>query len=233
MNRTTPLRLIGATLLILVVAGVLAAGMLFYKSYTTNYVVTAEDDGQAITRVVDARLDTAGDLRVSLLRGTVQSVAHDARLGGLLNSSRVMKAPFEVGYFVDLSGLDRGDFFWDAKSRTLTVKVPDVRVDPVNVDEARTTLDETSGIFVSRAAMAELRHRASAGAQRSARAEAVKPANLERARENGRQAITALFARPLRIAGIDATVRVQYAGQPAADPTIWDRSRSLAELYAP
>lgn len=231
MSRPALLRLIGAGLFVLLMAGVFAVGVLIYRSYTTSYVVTAEDDGRAITRVVDARLAAAGDLRVSRLSGTVQSVAHDRRMGGLLNSRRVMKAPFEVGYFVDLAKLDRGDFFWDQQSRTLTVKVPDVRIDPVNVDESRTTLDETSGLFVSRAAMAELRRRASGNARTSAAAEAARPENMARARENGRQALTALFERPLRVAGVDATVKVQYDGQPADDPVIWDRSRSLAEVY--
>jgi hypothetical protein len=103
----------------------------------------------------------------------------------------------------------------------------------VNVDESRTTLDKTSGVFVTQAAMAELRRRASVSARNSAAAEALKPDNLARARENGRRAIMAMFLRPLQAAGIKANVRVQFAGQPTDDPTIVERSRSLAEVYAP
>jgi hypothetical protein len=233
MSRAALLRLIAAGLFVVLAGALLIAGLMFYKSYTTNNLPTVQDDGRVITGVVDSQLATAGDLRVSRLSGTVQSVVYDTRMGGLLKSRRLMKAPFEIGYFVDLAALDRGDFLWDQRSRTLTVKVPDVRADPVNVDESRTTLDKTSGVFVTQAAMAELRRRASVSARNSAAAEALKPDNLARARENGRRAIMAMFLGPLQAAGIKANVKVQFAGQPTDDPTIVERSRSLAEVYAP
>ena len=88
---------------VILVALVIAAGYFAYQRHSANYTVETEDDGRAIGRVIDARLDEMGDLRVSLLHGNVQGVSRDPRLGGLQNTTRVMKAPFEVGYFVDLS----------------------------------------------------------------------------------------------------------------------------------
>lgn len=217
-------------LVVLLLGGAVAYRV--YERYVQPYAVAREEDGQAISRVIGASLAEAADLRVSRLSGTVQAVASDRRMGGLLNSTRVMKAPFEVGYFVDLSRLDRGDFFWDARARTLIVTAPDVRIDGVHVDEARTTLDRTSGVFVTRDAMAALRRQASAEAQRVAQTEAARPERLAAARRNGRAAIATLFARPLRIAGLDVRVQVHFAGTSDVDAGQLDRSRSLAEIYA-
>lgn len=213
-----------------VVVGV--AGWMLYERYARDYTVTRREDGQAVARIVGARLDRMGDLRVSRLSGTVQGVSADQRVGGLLRSTRVMKAPFEVSYYVDLSELDPADFLWDERSHTLIVEVPDVRPGPVNVDEARATLDRTSGLFVTRAAMADLQRAASASAEKVAADEAASPARMESARRNARTAVAGLFAQPLRAAGLRAKVRVRFAGEAVQDGEQWDRSRSLAEIFA-
>lgn len=228
-RRPLPIGGIVAILLLLVAAGV---GYRLYERYIDVPTVEREDDGRAITRIVDARLVGASDLRVSRLSGTVQAVSTDERWGRLLRSQYIMKAPFAVDYFVDLAKLDRGDFLWNAQDRILTVTVPDVRPEPANIDEARASVSRTDGIFVTRDAMAALRQRASGNAERVAREEAVKPARLAAARRNGRAAVAAIFGRPLRVAGVRATVQVRFAGEPVRDPERMDLSRSLAEIYA-
>ncbi|GGE84643.1 DUF4230 domain-containing protein [Sphingomonas prati] len=219
---------IGIAVIVLAVA----AGLIGYRYYISRYEVQTDDGGRAVAEAVVTSFTPMGDLRVSRIGGIAQSVASDTRMGGMLVSNRVMKAPFEASYFVDLSRLDRRDYRWDARSRTLIVTVPDVRVDAVNVDESRMTVDRTSGLFVSRAAMAALQKQASAGAQAVARREANKPERLAAARRNGRAQIAALLVRPLRIAGVDATVRVRYEGEPGGDDAQLDRSRSIAEILA-
>lgn len=219
-----------ALVLVLVLAG--AGGWLLYERYARDYTVTRRSDGQAIAGILGARLDRMGDLRVSRLSGTVQGVSADQRVGGLLRSTRVMKAPFEVSYYVDLAALDREDILWDEQSRTLIVEAPDVRPGPVNVDEARATLDRTSGLFVTRAAMTDLQRAASASAVKVATDEAASPARMEAARRDARAAVADFFARPLRAAGVRAKVRVRFAGEAVRDGEQWDRSRSLAEIFA-
>lgn len=209
-----------------------AGGWLLYERYARDYTVTRQDDGRAVARVVGARLDRMGDLRVSRLSGTVQGVSADQRVGGLLRSTRVMKAPFEVSYYVDLSGLDPADFLWDEQGHTLIVEVPDVRPGPVNIDEARATLDRTSGLFVTRAAMVNLQRAASASAEQVAADEAASPVRMETARRNARTAVENLFAQPLRAAGLRAKVRVRFAGEAVRNGEQFDRSRSLAEIFA-
>jgi hypothetical protein len=213
---------------IVIVGALVLVGIRLTAYFRTEPPVNAEDDGRIISKIVDAKLVDTVDLRVKVIRGRVQAVATDRR--GVLYSSLAMKAPFEADYFIDLSKLERRDFLWDARTRTLIVIVPKVRIGAINVDETRAAFT-TSGLFVTRAAMTALRQRASDTAQRLAAAEAVKPAYLATVERDGRAAIANLFARPLRIAGVKATVRVRYEGEPERDPEQMDRSRSLAEIY--
>ena len=222
-------RLIAWMLGLLVAVILIVAAVVGYRTYTTRYVVKT-DDGIAVAAVVQATLSGASDLKVSTLRGTVQSTATDTRGLGMLTSTRVMKAPFEVEYFVDVSGLDAKDFGWDPARRTLIVNAPAVRVGSVNVDEAQTYLDRTTGVFVTRAAMAALRQQASARADRVATAEARRPERLAQAQANARRSIAALFRGPLAAAGLDARVVVRFANDPSRDDARWDTSRSLAEV---
>jgi hypothetical protein len=113
-----------------------------------------------------------------------------------------------------------------------TTSYLDVVPEAANVDQSRITFERTDGLFVGRAAMARLRVRASGKALAVARQEALKPANVETARRNGREMVATLYGQPLRIAGVNATVRVRFEGEAVRDPEQWDRSRSLAELFA-
>jgi len=223
--------LAGAIVLAVVIAlGV--GGYLAYQRYTVRYTVERESDGLVVSKVVDARLAGATDLRVSRLTGIVQATASDSGWGGILPSGLVFKAPFEADYFVDLAKLDRSHFFWNAKTKTLIVTPPDVRVDSVNVDEARATIDQATGLIVTRGAMARLRQRASARAGQVVRGEAASAKNMVRARENARREIADLYQRPLTIAGVDANVVVQFEGEGNRNSEQWDRSRSIEEILA-
>ena len=222
-------RLIATLLGVLIAAILIGAAFVGYRSYTTRYTVKT-DDGVAVAQVVQATLSGASDLKVSTLRGTVQSTATDTRGLGMLTSNRLMKAPFEVEYFVDVSALGPADFGWDAARRTLIVRAPPVRVGSVNIDEAHTYIDKTTGMFVTRAAMATLRQQASARADRVATAAALEPRNLARAQENARRSLAALFRGPLGAAGLDATVLVRFDNDPNRDKARWDMSRSLSEV---
>lgn len=220
----------GLVLLAILVVG----GVVLYRSWNERYVVTEAKDrsGIAIAQVVAATLSKSGDLRVSRLSGTVQGVGSDTRGFGMLTSRRVMKAPFEVDYFVDVGALSPRDFRYDAQRKVLLVEAPDVRVARANVDEGKSYIDQTSGVFVTRDAMAAMQRQASAGATRVAAEEARKPENLIAAKRNARAAITALFEAPLAAAGLDARVEVRFAGDPVRDGERWDVSRSLEEMLS-
>jgi hypothetical protein len=224
----TPL---GRTAIGLAIAfAIVVAALLGYQRYTRDYAVTTDDNGLAVARVVSGRLYGASDLRVSHLSGTVQATAATSRGWGWLKSTRVVKAPYDVDYFVDLRRLGARDFRYDQKRRTLLVEVPDVTVGKPNVDEANVTLDETSGLYVSRTAMAELQKRVSGTAQRVVADKAQSPENMRKARENGRAALERLFGGTLAAAGLPVTVRVRFAGEPRTSDDQWDLTRSLEEV---
>lgn len=230
--RVNTRQLIGAVAVIAALIVATFVGKALYDRVSDSYVVERGDDGQAVTQVVRATFSRASSLKVGSLSGSVQATASDARLGGVLTSDRVIKAPFSVDYFVDLSRLRTDDWRYDAASRTLVVDAPDVTTGAVNVDEARRTLSETRGLFVTRAAMDKLQQRVSAAAQARAEAEAQKPERLAQARDNARRALSALVEAPLAAAGqggVRVIVTFPYERR-STDPQQWDRTRTVDQV---
>lgn len=221
--------LLGAVLAVVLIGG----GWFGWKTFHTRYVVETNDDGAAVAKVVSIAFHDAKTLKVRSATGTVQSTATDSRWGGMLNSSRVVKAPFSVDYFLDLSKFSAKDMRWDADARTLTIRVPEIRVGDVNIDESRATLVQTGGVFVTRSAGELLTRRASGRAHGLAQKEAEKPDYLRQAREIGRRQVASLMAAPLEAAHIDVKgVRVLYPNEPDQPiPFVpMDHSRSMNEV---
>ncbi|RDE07478.1 DUF4230 domain-containing protein [Sphingomonas aracearum] len=218
---------------VLVIGALLLAARIGYDRYTEHYVVERRDDGQAVTKVVAATFARASALKVGQLSGTVQSTASDSRLWGMLSSDKVVKAPFQVDYFVDVSRLGRDAYRWDQANRTLTIDAPDIHAGKPNVDEAAATLSQTRGLFVTRKAADQLARRASGAAQNAARAEAAKPERVAQARDNARRALGQLVRAPLEAAGIAGVrVIVTFPYERGGDTERWDVSRSIPEVLA-
>ncbi len=207
------------------------ASLSAYRWWNDRHVVETDDGGLAVAQVVAATLHTSADLRVSRLSGTVQATGATSRMWGWLKSTRVVKAPFDVDYFVDMRALDTSDFRYDPKARVLAVEVPDVTAGRPNIDHSHVTLDQTSGVYVSRDAMAELQRRVASTASNVVAARAADPENMRKARENGRVAITRLFEGALGAARLPVRVEVRYAGEARpADGEHWDVSRSIDDV---
>jgi hypothetical protein len=234
VDRLNVRQLIGAVVSIGLVVACVLIGKVAYDRVADNYVVERGDDGQAVTQVVRATFSRASTLKVGALTGSVRATASDARLGGVLKTDRVVKAPFAVDYFLDVSRLTAADYRFDPATRTLVVDAPDVTVGPANVDEARRTLSETRGVFVTRGAMDTLSQRVSAAATRSAQAEARKPERLAQARDNARRALRDLLGPPLAAAGVaDARIMVSFPHERTdRSRQDWDRSRTPAQVLA-
>jgi hypothetical protein len=237
VNRDGTLR--NAVLLVTVAVGLaltVAIGVgtyLAYRYVTEEKLVSTDKDGVATAQVVAATLYGRSDLRVSRLSGVVQGTARSSRLWGWLNASQVVKAPFEVSYFVNLSRIGASDFRLSENGRRIEITVPDVTIDRPNVDLARASLNNVEGVFVTRNAMVEMGAKVAASAQRSAAERANSAENRAKAREYGREAIARLFTGALRAARVDADVTVRFEGEARpVDGERWDVSRSLEEVLA-
>ncbi|WP_293883491.1 DUF4230 domain-containing protein [Sphingomonas sp.] len=218
------------TLTFIVILAILTVGGYFgYERYVERYTI-ARDDTLALSKVVTATFGKTSALKVGTLSGTVQAVATDRRGFGLLNSDQVIKAPYSVDYFVDLSTLSLQSYIWNPKSRTLSIRVPEVTVAPANVDETRMMV-RRRGIFITSAAYDAMSRMSSTQAVRVAQTAATKPENLSKARDNARVALAALLRAPLAAAGIgDANIVVHFPTDGGVSNERWDESRSLARV---
>ncbi len=223
---------LGRLLVSVAIAGaIVVATFAGYRYFMERYAIATDDNGVAVARVVAGRLYGSNELRVSHLSGTVQSTAATTRMWGWLKYVRLIKAPYDVDYFVPLGALRPRDFRYDERRRTLLVEVPDVTLGAPNIDESRVTVDTTSGFMPSRTAMAELQKRVSAKATTVVAAKAREPENMRKARENGRTALERLFEGTLEAANLPVRVEVRFAGEPRPDNRDrWDMTRSLEEV---
>lgn len=214
-------------------AVIAAAAWLSWDRFAETRLETLPEEGGApVTQIVTAKLTGSGTLKVAELSGIVQATASDIRGLGWLRSDQVVKMPYSVGYFVDLSKLGSDDLQWDAQSRTLIVDAPDVTAAAPNTDEGRRTLVETSGLFVTRSAAEALSQRTSIRAAAVAQKEAASPERMAQAREMGRQAVARLLAQPLAAAGLgDVRVVVTFPPERAAqNRERWDVSKSVDQV---
>ncbi|WP_448657975.1 DUF4230 domain-containing protein [Sphingomonas sp. CJ99] len=230
MNRTALLAIIALLLAI----GVALLGWRAWQDHQERAVVTQEDDGSAVTRVITARLAGTSNLRVATLSGTIQASAQDVRWFGFLRSGQVMKAPYSVDYFVDVSAIGADDLEWVPASRTLIVNAPDVMVGAANVDEGAVSLVRTDGILVTREASQQLARRASVAAQGKATAAARSPERIAQARENARRALIRFVGLPVEALGYDdARIVVTFPPERVtSDGERWDVTRSVEEVLA-
>ena len=212
------------------VALLILGGWLGYARLQMPYAVEREDR-VALSKVVTATFGNASALKVGVLRGEVQTTAADARLGGLLQSDSVMRAPYSVDYEVDLSRLTLADYQWDAGNRVLTIRAPEPVAAMPNIDEAKMTVTRR-GLFITRDAFDAMSRTLSKRAARIAADRANRPDMMARARGQARAALIRLLKTPLDAAGLKKiTVAVRFPSDTKALNEPWDMSRSLAEVY--
>ena len=85
LSRVRIFGLIAALLLLL-------AAWLAYQRWANPYAIEREDR-IAMSQVITATFAKQSALKVGTLTGTVQATAADARMGGLLLSDQIMRAP--------------------------------------------------------------------------------------------------------------------------------------------
>ncbi len=192
--------------------------------------------GLESARTLSETFAKARDMRVATLSGEVIARGSDPGFAGLLPTSLTMRYPYSVDYFVDLRGVDAHAYRWDAATRTMTIRLPDVAPAKPNVDASGATRIGTTGMFMSRDAAQRLNGQVAARAALRAADSANKREHLERARASAHEAMQELVAAPLRAAGLgEVKVVVRYPWEPEGQgaPVPWDESRPAREIYPP
>lgn len=190
--------------------------------------------GLAAARTLSETFGTTRDLRVATLSGEVLARGSDPGFANLLPTSLTVKYPYSVDYFLDLKRVDATSYRWNAATKTLTIRLPDVTASRPSVDAARADRVATTGVFMSRDAAQRLGTQVAARAAVRAAEAAAKPVHLDRARASAREAMHALVAAPLQAAGlgeVKVVVRFPWEGTGAGAPMRWDESRAVRDVY--
>ena len=219
---------------LIVVVALLVAAVLGYQQYRVRQ---AEQDkaradleaGLAASRVLSETFGREASLRVATLSGSVLSQGGCTSAYVFANGQRTV-APFAVAYSVDLKGVDRSRFRWDAAHRTMIVEVPDVRVEPPAIDLAKARSSQT-GVYISRGCGLAMQRQIAERLQAAAGDRAHRADHLDAARESARSAVAALVRAPLAAAGLGPVeVRVRFPFDPRAGDRHWDVSRSVDDI---
>jgi type II secretory pathway pseudopilin PulG len=216
------------TIVAVLVLGVIAAVAFWALSNRTD---RAERQlGLDAARTLSETFAKARDLRVATLSGEVIARGNDPGFAQLLPTSMTVRYPYSVDYFVDLRRIDRSGYRWDAASKTMTVRLPDVVPARPNVDAGGGERIGTTGVFMSRDAAQRLNAQVAARASIRAGESSRKREHLDRARASAREAMQELVGTPLRAAGLgEVKVVVRYPWEPvgAGAAVRWDESTPL------
>lgn len=147
------------------------------------------------------------------------------------SAERTLILPGTVRYEVDLAKLEPDDVEWDASSKTLRVRMPDIEIAGPEVDLAAAREYGAGGVIANLVGdenRLDRANRAAAVADLRKQAQAEVPMRL--ARDAARQAIQRSFAMPLQAAGFDdVKVVARFRAEEGADPSYIDHSTPYNE----
>ena len=182
----------------------------------------------AATSMLHEIFTSKRDLRVGQLSGVI--VANSEYKGWVLQPSQQTKAPVTINYLIDLANIRKNDMHFDAKSRRLTVRIPDVSIESPNIDFMRAEVKQKglwigrgAGIVMQREAIRRIVDRANQRAQDSK--------NINHARQQAVEFVSKLVKSPLEAVGygpVDVEVIAPWNKQ--ASDERWDTTRSLQEV---
>jgi hypothetical protein len=153
------------------------------------------------------------------------------RLGGLVSSERTLILPGDVRYELDLSQLQPKDVTWDASSKMLTVRLPEIDVAGPDVDINQVKEYGGGGVLSALTdANQQLDSTNRARAVADLRKQATAAVPMQLARQAGRAAVERSFAMPLVAAGIkDVKVVARYPTDGTDVPSYIDLSTPYNE----
>jgi hypothetical protein len=199
-----------------------AAGLWVVQSY-----IKARVDPDPVTIATASIQGLREQNKLSAFQASYVAVVTSTQSRFGLSTERTLIMPGTVDYEVDLSKLRQHDVVWDAKSKTLGVTLPQPMPSPprINVNAIRTYgHNGVLGTFTD--VGSQLDDTNKAAAQKELTSQALQPEPMKLARDATRRAVEQSFSLPLKAAGLDATVRVRFAGEGQNDE-IWDMSKPL------
>lgn len=223
MNRTAKL-VIAGLLAALVVLGWLA------WSNSRSADQAKRQIGLDATRMVAEVFRAKRELRVGQLNGVV--VARSEHDGTVFHPTQQTRAPASVDYLLKLQDIRDRDLAWDPQARRMIVRIPDISVEPPNVDMARAEVLQQDGVWISRQAGRELTRQAAERIAVRADQRARDEANMRNARAAAENAVRQMVRQPLVAAGLgNVEVDVRWPWQGMSTERM-DASRSLEDVYA-
>jgi Protein of unknown function (DUF4230) len=147
-------------------------------------------------------------LSVFAARFVTVSTSSKARFG--LNAEKTLIIPAMVRYEVDLARVKPADLVWNAKAKSLTIKLPPIELSGPEFDLPATREYQSGALLLTLTDVEKLldaENRAKAKADILAQASA--PTMVKLARDATMLSVARNFALPLRAAGIEARVEVE------------------------
>lgn len=218
-----------ATSFLIKFGGALALIALFFAGglWVVQSYITARVDPDPVTIATASIQGLREQNKLSAFQASYVAVVTSTQSRFGLSTERTLIMPGTVDYEVDLSKLTRRDVVWDAKSKTLGVTLPQPMPSAprININAIKTYgRDGVLGTFTDVGSQLDTTNRVAA--QKELASQALQPEPMKLARDATRRAVEQSFALPLKAAGLDATVRVRFAGEGRNDE-IWDMSKPL------
>lgn len=190
------------------VIGIAATGLILLSlTYTLNHF-----RAPAVATIVASSLKSVQEQnRLSAFAARFVTVVTSRKTQLGLSAEKTMIVPGIVRYEVDLGKLRQSDLTWQNDSRTLAVTLPPIELagpefDLADVREYGAGMVLMALTDVEKALDAENRNKAKIDMLEQAKAEPM----LRLARDAAARAVARSFELPLRAAGIEANVKVEY-----------------------
>lgn len=218
-----------ATSFLVKFGGALALIALFFAGglWVVQSYIKARVDPDPVTIATASVQGLREQNKLSAFQASYVAVVTSTQSRFGLSTERTLIMPGTVDYDVDLSKLAQRDVVWDAKSKTLGVTLPQPMPSPprININAIKSYgRDGVLGTFTDVGSQLDDTNRVAA--QKELASQALQPEPMKLARAATRRAVEQSFALPLKAAGLDATVRVRFAGEGRNDE-IWDMSKPL------
>lgn len=149
--------------------------------------------------------------RLTAFSARFVTIATSSRVQYGLSAEKTLILPGIVRYEVDLAKLMQSDLSWDARAKLLTVKLPPLELAGPEFDLGSAREYASGKVLMTLTDVEKLLDQSNrAKVQSDMLEQAPGPSTMRFAREATQRAITSSFAMPLRAAGVEAQVKVEF-----------------------